>query len=358
MCTVCGCADGETRIETSATGDHGHEHVGPDGKVYRHSHDHHHPHADTHHHHTAAPDAGEHEHVGPDGRVFRHSHGHPHGHERSHDDDHPHSHAVPGHEHEHRHDHGHAHGHDHGHDHGPEALDFGRGPAGTEVPGMSQARLVTLERDILAKNAGYAAVNRQLLTARRVLALNLMSSPGSGKTTLLVRTLTDLAGRFPMAVIEGDQQTSFDAERIRATGTPALQINTGKGCHLDAQMVTQALGHLDVPEQAVLFVENVGNLVCPAGFDLGETARVVVLSVTEGEEKPLKYPAMFASADLLLVNKVDLLPHLSFDLDRMVGYARRLKPELPVLCVSASSGAGMADWYAWIEARRPAPVGG
>ncbi len=214
---------------------------------------------------------------------------------------------------------------------------------------MSQARLVTIEQDILAKNDSFAAVNRQLFAAKGVFVLNLMSSPGSGKTTLLTRTLTDLKGRFPMAVIEGDQQTSFDADRIRATGTPAIQVNTGKGCHLDAQMVTQAVGRLPVENGSVLFIENVGNLVCPAGFDLGEAHKVVVLSVTEGEDKPLKYPAMFAAADLLLVNKVDLLPHLTFDVARMIDYARRLKPSLRVIEVSATGGQGLEDWYAWIE---------
>ncbi len=226
---------------------------------------------------------------------------------------------------------------------------MGTGPAGVSVAGMSQGRLVRIEQDILAKNDAFAAVNRQLFAARGVFVLNLMSSPGSGKTTLLTRTLTDLKGRFPMAVIEGDQQTSFDADRIRATGTPAIQINTGKGCHLDAQMVTQAVGRLGIADAGVLFVENVGNLVCPAGFDLGETRRVVVLSVTEGEDKPLKYPQMFATADLLLVNKVDLLPHLAFDMARMVEYARRLKPGLEVMEVSATTGEGMQRWYAWIE---------
>ncbi|NYZ14167.1 hydrogenase nickel incorporation protein HypB [Azospirillum sp. RWY-5-1] len=301
MCTVCGCGAGETRIE----GGHGHAHG--------HDHDHHHGHAPGHGHdhwerhtHDHGPGHGhehdhahehDHEHVGPDGKIYRHSHGHPH-------------------------------------------------PADTDA----KARLVTIERDILEKNDSFAAVNRQLLAAKGVFALNLMSSPGSGKTTLLARTLTDLKGRFPVAVIEGDQQTSFDAERIRATGTPAIQINTGKGCHLDAQMITQTLGRLPLESCGALFIENVGNLVCPAGFDLGEAARVVVLSVTEGEDKPLKYPNMFAGADLLLVNKVDLLPHLSFDMERMIGYARRLKPDLPVLQVSATTGEGMAAWYDWIAA--------
>ncbi|WP_188261418.1 hydrogenase nickel incorporation protein HypB [Azospirillum tabaci] len=293
MCTVCGCAEGETKIEAG------------------HAHGHHHHHGHDHHHHDHS-----HEHVGPDGKVYRHTHDHDH----AHDDE---------------------------HDHG--IIDLGRGPAGTEVPGLSQTRLVAIEQDILAKNDSFAAVNRQLFAAKGVFVLNLMSSPGSGKTTLLTRTLTDLKGRFAMAVIEGDQQTSFDADRIRATGTPAIQVNTGKGCHLDAQMVTQAVGRLPVETGSVLFIENVGNLVCPAGFDLGEAHKVVVLSVTEGEDKPLKYPAMFAGADLLLVNKVDLLPHLTFDVARMIAYARQLKPGLRVIEVSATAGQGLEAWYGWIE---------
>lgn len=223
---------------------------------------------------------------------------------------------------------------------------------------MSQSRLIRLEQDILAKNDTFARVNRTLFTATGVLALNLMSSPGSGKTTLLVRTLNDLksraAGAVPMAVIEGDQQTSMDAERIRATGIPAVQINTGKGCHLDAQMVTQAVGTLSPAPKSVLFIENVGNLVCPAGFDLGEAHKVVVLSVTEGEDKPLKYPNMIAAADLVLVNKIDLLPYLQFDVARLVANARRVKPGVDVLEVSATNGQGLEAWYAWIDARRPA----
>ncbi len=176
---------------------------------------------------------------------------------------------------------------------------------------MSQSRLVRVERDILAVNDAIAERNRGRLEQRGIFALNLVSSPGSGKTTLLVRTIERLAGLVPVAVIEGDQQTSFDAERIRATGAPALQINTGKGCHLDAAMVETALSRLAPPDGSVLMIENVGNLVCPAGFDLGEAHKVVVLSVTEGEDKPLKYPDMFHAASLMLLNKIDLLPHLS-----------------------------------------------
>lgn len=190
-----------------------------------------------------------------------------------------------------------------------------------------------------------------MFEASGITALNLMSSPGSGKTTLLVATLERLRGRWPLAVIEGDQQTSFDAERIRATGIPAIQINTGKVCHLDASMVTEAVGALDAPEGGILFIENVGNLVCPAGFDLGESARVVVVSVTEGEDKPLKYPEMFAVADLVLVNKIDLLPHLDFDLDRLVANAGQIRPGVQTLEVSARTGQGFEQWISWLEGR-------
>ncbi len=217
---------------------------------------------------------------------------------------------------------------------------------------MNQSRLVTLEQDILAKNNGYAAANRRLFAERGILALNLVSSPGSGKTTLLVRTIEELAGRFPAYVIEGDQQTSADAERIRATGAPALQINTGKGCHLDGHMVGHAVEHLDPAEGSVLFIENVGNLVCPAAFDLGEAHKVAILSVTEGEDKPLKYPDMFAAADLVLLNKVDLLPHLDFDVEAAAANARKVNPAIEVLQVSARSGEGLAEWLAWIAAAR------
>lgn len=217
---------------------------------------------------------------------------------------------------------------------------------------MSQSRLIKLEADILGKNARYAAANRDRFTAQGILALNLVSSPGSGKTTLLCCTLEAIGADYPVAVIEGDQQTSQDADRIRATGAPAIQINTGKGCHLDGHMVGHALDHLDPPAGSVLFIENVGNLVCPAAFDLGEGARVAILSVTEGEDKPLKYPDMFASADLVLVNKVDLLPYLDFDVDLAIAHMRRVNPRVRVLKVSARSGEGMGAWLDWLRAAR------
>jgi hydrogenase nickel incorporation protein HypB len=256
----------------------------------------------------------------------------------------PHAH---GHEHEHgQEEHGHAH---------PAAdgtHDYGRGPAHAHAPGMSQARMVRIEQDILGKNNRYAAANRRRLAELGILALNLVSSPGSGKTTLLTRSIRDLKAELALSVIEGDQQTANDAERIRATGVKALQINTGKGCHLDAHMVGHALDSLNPEAHSVLFIENVGNLVCPAAFDLGEAHKVAILSVTEGEDKPVKYPDMFHAADLMLLNKTDLLPHLDFDVGRCIEYARRVNPAIKVIQVSAVSGEGMADWYRWIKVTR------
>ena len=217
------------------------------------------------------------------------------------------------------------------------------------VPDEGASRIVKLEQDLLAKNNSYAAANRRELSARGIFALNLVSSPGSGKTTLLVKTIAALNGTLPLAVIEGDQQTENDAARIRAAGAPAIQINTGKGCHLDAQMVGQAMRQLGLQGDSLLLIENVGNLVCPASFDLGEAHKVVILSVTEGEDKPLKYPDMFRAAGLMLLNKCDLLPHLDFDADLAIEYARRINSGLQVIRLSAASGEGMAEWLEWIR---------
>jgi len=222
-------------------------------------------------------------------------------------------------------------------------------PAHVHVPGLTPARMLRIEQDILAKNDGYAMDNRAVFAQTGIFALNLVSSPGAGKTSLLVRTIRMLGGRYPVAVIEGDQQTSNDAERIRATGAPAVQINTGKGCHLDAHMVAGALSRLSPPRDAILMIENVGNLVCPAGFDLGEAHKVLVLSVTEGEDKPLKYPDMFRRASLLLLNKIDLLPYLEFDVALCIANARRTNPDLRIIAVSATTGEGMPEWLAWLE---------
>jgi len=215
-------------------------------------------------------------------------------------------------------------------------------------------RRVSLERSLLEKNDAFAARNRRLFQERGILALNLVSSPGSGKTSLLVAILERLAGRFPVAVVEGDQQTSRDADRIRATGAPAVQINTGKGCHLDAHGVEHALLDLAPPPGALVFIENVGNLVCPAPFDLGEQHKVVILSVPEGEDKPLKYPDLFAAADLMLLNKVDLLPHLEFDEAACLAFARQVNPRLQVIRTSARTGEGLQAWLDWILVRSAA----
>ena len=223
---------------------------------------------------------------------------------------------------------------------------------------MSQSRMIQLEQDILSKNNGYAAENRRYFADHGILALNLVSSPGSGKTSLLMRTIQDIGGDLACNVIEGDQQTSADAERIRATGAPAIQINTGKGCHLDAHMVGHAAEHLSPADGSVLFIENVGNLVCPASFDLGEAHKVAILSVTEGEDKPLKYPDMFAASDLVLVNKTDLLPHLDFDIEAAIANARKVNPAIRVLKVSARTGEGMGAWIAWIKAARAMALAG
>ena len=214
---------------------------------------------------------------------------------------------------------------------------------------MNVSRRVKIERAILAQNDRYAQSNRQFLAEHGILMLNLVSSPGSGKTTLLVETIRALQNALPIAVIEGDQQTDQDAARIRATGVSALQINTGKGCHLDAHMIGHAMQQLTLQENSILFIENVGNLVCPAGFDLGEAHKVVILSVTEGEDKPLKYPDMFRAADLMLLNKCDLLPYLSFNVNRTIEYAHRVNPSLHIIQVSATQGTGMPEWINWIR---------
>ena len=210
--------------------------------------------------------------------------------------------------------------------------------------------MVQIEEDILGKNNAYAATNRRWFAQQGILALNLVSSPGSGKTTLLTRSIEALKADIGLSVIEGDQQTANDAERIRETGVRALQINTGKGCHLDAHMIGHALETLKPQAGGILFIENVGNLVCPAAFDLGEAHKVAILSVTEGEDKPLKYPDMFNAADLMLLNKVDLLPYLPFDVDRCIQYAKRVNPAIKVIQVSALSGEGMDTWYQWVRA--------
>ncbi len=234
---------------------------------------------------------------------------------------------------------------DHAHSH-----DYGHGEAGVHVAGFSQSRLVRIEQDILAKNNTYADANRNYFAQHGILALNLVSSPGAGKTTLLTQTIAALGNDVPIAVIEGDQQTEHDAKRIRATGAQAIQINTGKGCHLDGHMVGHAMNDLALKKQSLLFIENVGNLVCPAAFDLGEAHKVVILSTPEGEDKPLKYPNMFDAADIMIINKIDLLPYLDFDVQACMDYAQRVNPRIKILQLSATKGKGMDHWLNWIKA--------
>ncbi|MBK8701655.1 MAG: hydrogenase nickel incorporation protein HypB [Saprospiraceae bacterium] len=210
-------------------------------------------------------------------------------------------------------------------------------------------KIIEVEKDILYENNLLAERNRGYFNAKNILCLNLVSSPGSGKTTLLERTLTDLKDKYPFVVIEGDQQTTNDADRIHATGTKVTQINTGKGCHLDAHMILHALQGLKPAENSILFIENVGNLVCPAMFDLGEGERVVVMSVTEGDDKPLKYPDMFHTSHLCIINKTDLLPYVKFDLDKAIENAKKVNPNLEIITLSCTSGEGMTKWYDWLK---------
>lgn len=236
----------------------------------------------------------------------------------------------------------HHHSHDHGHSLGNEQ--------------NTGKKIVTVEQDILQENNLLAQRNRGFFEGRNILSLNLVSSPGSGKTTLLERTLTDLKGQLEFAVIEGDQQTANDADRIHATGTKVTQINTGKGCHLDAHMVLHAVQGMKLQADSVLFIENVGNLVCPAMFDLGESERVVVISVTEGDDKPLKYPDMFHSSTLCIINKIDLLPYVNFKVEKAKEYARKINPNLEIIELSCTSGAGLETWYDWLKSKVLMPV--
>ena len=211
-----------------------------------------------------------------------------------------------------------------------------------------ESRTIRVVEDLLAKNKRLAAGNRQLFASNHLLVLNLVSAPGSGKTSILEQTIADLKGELNFSVLEGDQQTTNDADRIAATGVPVKQINTGAGCHLDAHMVGHGVESFDLVETDILMIENVGNLVCPASFDLGEDHKVVVLSITEGEDKPLKYPLMFQAADLMLINKIDLLPHINFDLEQCKAFARQINPHIEIMELSCHSGAGMQQWYDWL----------
>jgi hydrogenase nickel incorporation protein HypB len=241
--------------------------------------------------------------------------------------DHDHDHDGQGHSQ-------HTHTHDHGHDHHHQ--------------NSAKRTVISIEEDILAKNNRLASFNRSLFKDKGIFVLNLVSSPGSGKTTLLERTLRDLSGTFRFSVIEGDQQTDNDAQRIAATGVAVCQINTGAGCHLDAHQVMHGTEGFDLDNLDILMIENVGNLVCPASFDLGEHHKVAVLSTTEGEDKPLKYPQMFHNSTVMLLNKTDLLPYLDFDVEKCKEYARRINPAIIIFELSARTGEGMEAWYRWL----------
>lgn len=320
MCGHCGCGDksGATILnlqtgKEAAMGGHSHDHDGAHAEGASHGRDHGHQHQNGHSH------------------AHAHAVSHSHGPAHHHDHFHEHVHADGT---RHRHDHSHddAH-HDHSHGH----------------PAATADGVVELETRILAKNDALAAKNRSWFSGREILALNLVSSPGSGKTTLLERTIGDLKAELKLYVIEGDQATANDGERIRAAGAPAVQVNTGTGCHLEADMVARGLAELKPAVGSLVMIENVGNLVCPAMFDLGERAKVVILSVTEGEDKPLKYPHMFRAAEIMILNKIDLLPYVDFDVSRALANAREVNPDIRVFQVSARSGAGLEDWYRWLR---------
>jgi hydrogenase nickel incorporation protein HypB len=247
-----------------------------------------------------------------------HHDGHSHNHSHSHDHDH------------HHHDHDHSHDHSHSHDH-------------------THKTVIDLEKDILQHNSVMAARNKGYFEAKNIFALNLVSSPGSGKTSLLEKTLTDLKNEISFYVIEGDQQTLNDANRIDALNIPVIQINTGKGCHLESDMVYEAVKKLDIKDNSVLMIENVGNLVCPSMFDLGESKRVVIISTTEGVDKPIKYPDMFHSSDICIINKIDLLPYVNTDINQLKEYALQVNPNLKFFEVSATTGEGMDAWYKWLK---------
>ncbi|MCD4696989.1 MAG: hydrogenase nickel incorporation protein HypB [Bacteroidales bacterium] len=307
MCDTCGCGHGDgvtiRKPGEESTGEHKHEH----------SHEHSH----------------EHDHNG-----VKHSHEHSHSHDHEHDHDHSHSHEANSHSHDadhHHHHDGHAHEHHHaGHDH-------------------SHEKEIMVEQDILGKNNLLAERNRGYFEAKNILALNLVSSPGSGKTSLLEKTIKELGNEIRFYVIEGDQQTMNDANRIDQAGAPVVQINTGNGCHLDSDMINKAVKQLDVKNDSILIIENVGNLVCPSLFDLGEDSRIVVISTTEGDDKPIKYPTMFETSNICIINKTDLLPYVDFDVEKCKEYALKVNHRLQIFELSVKTGEGMDAWYKWLK---------
>ncbi len=303
MCGTCGCGQSDEAVKILKPGEEQHSHA------YSHQH--------------------EHSHEGED---HQHDHQHSYNHLHQHNDlDHTHDHES--HHHDHDHDHHHDHDHDHGHSH-----DHSHG-----------GRQIEIEQDALLQNKLAAQRNRGYFEGRGLLALNLVSSPGSGKTSLLEKTIVSLKDKTKIFVIEGDQQTMNDANRIDAAGAPVVQINTGNGCHLDAEMVNKAVKKLDIKDQGILMIENVGNLVCPSLFDLGEAKRVVIISVTEGDDKPLKYPTMFETSDICIINKTDLLPYVDFDVAKAREYALRVNPRLIFFELSVKTGEGMEPWIEWLK---------
>ena len=315
MCDTCGCGkpDSEVRIVKPGEEDSQHKHS------HRHSYGHSHGHS-----HDGDEHAHEHNHG------YSHSHGHSGGHD--HADEH-----IKNRDHLHNHDHDHEHP-----DEGHEKDEYDH----------IHDRQITVEQDVMSKNNLLAERNRGYFEAKGIVVVNLVSSPGSGKTKLLERTIRELKDKMSFYVIEGDQQTMNDANRIHKTGVPVVQINTGEGCHLDADMINKAVKKLDPADHSVLMVENVGNLVCPALFDLGESTRVVIMSVTEGDDKPVKYPYMFSTSDLCIINKTDLLPYVDFDMDMAKEYAKQINPKLEIIEVSVMTGEGMEAWYEWLREKK------
>lgn len=297
MCVTCGCSDdSETTIINPKTGE----------KIEM-KHHNYHPHSHTHEHPTA-PEEHTHTHTLADGTVVTHTHAHA---------------SEP-----------------------PKTE-----PKVSEIHAKMHGNTIALEEAILGKNNLIAAQNRGWFKGRNILALNLVSSPGSGKTTLLTRTINDLKSKLTFSVIEGDQETINDAEKIRATGCNVVQINTGTGCHLEAAMIEKGCEELNPPLNSIVMIENVGNLVCPALFDLGEKAKVAILSVTEGEDKPIKYPHMFRASQVMILTKIDLLPYVQFDVQRCLDYARQVNPKMQIFQVSASTGEGLDAWYDWLKSQ-------
>ncbi len=318
MCGTCGCGQNDQPIRILKPGEENHPHS------YIHAHDHSH-----------------------DGKIHAHNHDHKYAHNHGFDDaDHQHEHL-----HEHQHDsdsHDHSHSQNHDHDCGCNNEHSHDGHHHNETAGHKHGRQISIEEDALHRNDLTAQRNRGYFEAKNLFVVNLVSSPGSGKTSLLEKTIAAVKGKTEIYVIEGDQQTMNDANRIKAAGAPVVQINTGNGCHLDADMVHKATKKLEMTDKSVLIIENVGNLVCPSLFDLGESKRVVVISVTEGDDKPLKYPTMFQTSDICIINKTDLLPYVDFDVAKAREYALRVNPNLMFFELSVKTGQGMEAWIDWL----------